>query len=823
MLEGLMQDDFPLTLHHVRRRMRDCHPAAQVATLTPEGTVRASFAEISERVDRLARALGRLGIEPGDRVGTFAWNNQRHFELYMAIPCVGAVLHTLNVRLFAEQLTYIVNHAEDRLIFLDDSLVPLMEALAPQLPGVEHFVLMGDGDAGSLPRVLRYEELLQEAGGGSFDYPEVHERQAAALCYTSGTTGNPKGVLYSHRSISLHSSATLMTDSLGLSRHDRALVVVPMFHANAWGIPHGAALAGADLVMPDRFLQAEPLARLIESERPTVMGCVPTIFADLLRYADEHDCDLSSLSNAACGGSAVPRQLMKDFQERHGVRIYQAWGMTETSPVATYSRPDAPEEEHEGDPGAASAAAQEDYWDDRARQGKPLPWVELRLVDDDGREVPWDGDSTGEIQIRGPWIAARYYNDDSGDPKFDSGWLRTGDIASANQRASIKITDRAKDDIKSGGEWISSVDLENELMAHPQIREAAVIAKPDERWAEGPLCCVLLSPGAPADPQELIELLRPRVAKWWLPDEFAFVAEVPKTSVGKFDKKVLRARLHEGALEGRVAVGAARSAADRGATDRGAADRGADRRRAPIGTSTPPRRPRALAPTPRWARRSACRPRGGRAVVGADEMNSPRAREQENGPAGGTGEKQSSIANRLCRRQGAVPSNGTPNPNTKEPREVRMTPTDCMVSSRPQTAVAATSGQVLESRRGAARARRSARRGLLAAPVALALMIPAAPALAQEPGTSGYKQTVPVQTTPEPKSGTAPAKETTTPKTTPKTTVEPTSTTPASTATAPSESKLPFTGLDLRWVLGAGLLLLAAGLSLRVVQRRSAR
>jgi fatty-acyl-CoA synthase len=551
MLEGLMQDDFPLTLHHVRRRMRDCHPATEVVTLTPEGTVRASFLEVSERVDRLARALGRLGVQPGERVGTFAWNNQRHFELYMAIPCVGAVLHTLNVRLFAEQLTYIVGHAEDRLIFLDDSLVPIMEKLAPTLPGVEHFILMGDGDAGSLPNVLRYEELLDEAGPGAFDYPEVDERQAAALCYTSGTTGNPKGVLYSHRSISLHSTATLMTDALGLSRNDRALVVVPMFHANAWGIPHGAALAGADLVMPDRFLQAEPLARLIEQERPTVMGCVPTIFADLLRYAEDHPVDLSSLKNAACGGSAVPRQLMKDFQERHDVRIYQAWGMTETSPVATYSRPD--------DDGALDDA----YWDERAKQGKPLPWVELRLVDDDGGEVPWDGESTGEIEVRGPWIAARYYKDSSEDHKFDAGWLRTGDIASLDERAFVQITDRSKDVIKSGGEWISSVELENELMAHPDVLEAAVIAKPDERWAERPLCCVVLRPGASTGADELLEHLRPRVAKWWLPDEFAFIAEVPKTSVGKFDKKVLRARLQEDALEGRTTVGAAGPSAPR--------------------------------------------------------------------------------------------------------------------------------------------------------------------------------------------------------------------------------------------------------------------
>jgi acyl-CoA synthetase (AMP-forming)/AMP-acid ligase II len=542
MLRGLMQDDFPLTLQHVRRRMRDCHPSAEVVTLTSGGVVRAGFPEVSERVDRLARVLAQLGVQPDDRVASFAWNNQRHFELYFAVPCTGAVLHTLNIRLFDEQLTYIVNHAEDKVIFVDDSLVPLLERLAPSLRTVAHFVVMGDGDVGALPNALRYEELLAHAGPGAFDYPELDERQAAALCYTSGTTGNPKGVLYSHRSISLHSTVTLTKDGTGLSRADRVLAVVPMFHVNAWGLPYGAALAGADLILPDRFLQVEPLAKLIAGERPTLMGCVPTIFADLLRYADTHpEVDLSSLTNAACGGSAVPRQLMKDFEERHQVRIFQAWGMTETSPVATYSRPE--EGEHD-----------DAYWDDRAKQGRPLPWVELRLVGEEGEQVPWDGVSTGEIEVRGPWIAARYFEDDSEDEKFASGWLRTGDIATVDRRGFVQITDRTKDVIKSGGEWISSVALENELMSHPDVVEAAVIAKPDERWAERPLCCVVLREGARPNAQELVEHLRGRVARWWLPDEFAFVTAIPKTSVGKFDKKMLRRSLAEGALDGRVSV-----------------------------------------------------------------------------------------------------------------------------------------------------------------------------------------------------------------------------------------------------------------------------
>ncbi|HTQ67559.1 MAG TPA: long-chain fatty acid--CoA ligase [Solirubrobacteraceae bacterium] len=541
MLPSMMQDEFQLTLNHIRWRMRSCNSGAQVVSVTPQkGLERATHAEIADRVDRVARALQGLGVQQGDRVATFAWNNQRHFELYMAIPCTGAVLHTLNVRLFSEQLVYIINHAEDRVIFVDEALVPLMEELAPELEKVEHYVVIGDCEAPGLPGALHYEELLAEAGPGPFDYPELDERQAAALCYTSGTTGNPKGVLYSHRSISMHSTATLMRDGTGLAREDRVLAVVPMFHANAWGLPYGAALAGADLLLPDRFLDAESLGALISSERPTLMGCVPTIFQDLLRYADEHpDLDLSSLNNAACGGSAVPRALMKDFEERHGVRMFQAWGMTETSPVATYSRPR--EAEHDNT-----------YWNNRARQGIPLPWVELRLIDDDGSEVPWDGESTGEIQVRGPWVAAGYFREGATQDKFDRGWLRTGDIAAVDETASVQITDRSKDVIKSGGEWISSVELENEVMAHPDVIEAAVIAKPDERWAERPLCCVVLREGSEVGAEELLEHLKGRVAKWWLPDEFAFIDEVPKTSVGKFDKKVLRSRLAQGELQGRV-------------------------------------------------------------------------------------------------------------------------------------------------------------------------------------------------------------------------------------------------------------------------------
>ena len=540
MLAGLMQDDYQLTLAHALARMRIFPGAGEILTLSDDGVQRTGHGAVVERVDRLARALANLGIARGDRVGTFAWNTQRHVECYLAIPCYGAVLHTINLRLFPEQIAYVINHAEDRVVFVDDSLVPLLEPLAPQLDRVEHFVVMGDGPSGTLPRVLRYEELLEAAGEGPPTYPHLDEREAAALCYTSGTTGNPRGVLYSHRSSTLHSAGTLMAGSLGITGEDRILPVVPMFHVNAWGLPYAAALAGATLVLPGRHLGAEPLARLIEDERPTLMACVPTIYAALLRYADEHKPDLRSLRAAICGGATMPLELAQAFQERHGVALLHAWGMTETSPMCTVAR-------------APVGLSEQEEWRVRATQGRPVPFVDLRLVDDGGEEVAWDGVATGEIEVRGPWIADAYYKEDAPE-KFDEGWLRTGDIAHVDPDGWVTITDRSKDVIKSGGEWISSVELENQLMAHPAVRECAVIAMPDERWSERPLACVVLEDDCDVSAAELIEHLRERVAKWWLPDEFAFVTEVPKTSVGKFDKKVLRAALAEGRLDGRVRV-----------------------------------------------------------------------------------------------------------------------------------------------------------------------------------------------------------------------------------------------------------------------------
>ncbi len=541
MLEGLMQDA-QLTVGEIRRRMARCYGDREVITLQepPAPPVRGTYAEVAERVERLGRVLERLGVEPGERVATFGWNSQRHFELYLAIPSFGAVLHTVNIRLFPEQIEYIVGHAANRVVFVDDSLVPQVAKLAPRLPGVEHFVIMGDGDDGGLGRraqVSRYENLLDEAEAGAYDWPEVDERQAAALCYTSGTTGNPKGVLYSHRSVSLHSTAVCMADAVGLSGEDRVMAIVPMFHVNAWGLPFAAAMTGAGLVMPGRFVAAAPLARAIAQEKVTLVAGVPTVLGDLLRHADEQKPDFSSLRGGICGGAAVPRGLMEGF-ERHGVRLLQAWGMTETSPLCTVARP--PE-----------ALEGEDHWAKRVTQGRIMPWVELRITgEDDDEPRDWDGVQTGEIQVRGPWIASRYYEDPSGDAQFtEDGWLRTGDIGSVTPDGFVQITDRAKDLIKSGGEWISSVEVEGELMEHDAVLEAAVIAMPDERWTERPLACVVLAEGAEADPVVLRRHLASRMAGWQVPDTFAFIDEVPKTSVGKFDKKVLRKRLADGELE----------------------------------------------------------------------------------------------------------------------------------------------------------------------------------------------------------------------------------------------------------------------------------
>jgi fatty-acyl-CoA synthase len=546
-LEGLMQNDYPLTVKHLLDRVRRFGADSEVVTLKGEGDIRrARYPEVAERADKLASALSKLGIGAGDRVGTFMWNNQEHFEAYLAVPSMGAVLNTVNIRLFPEQVVYIVNHAKDRVLFVDDSLVEVVEKLAAQLESVEQFVVVGDGDAGDLPNVIRYDDLLAD-GDDSFDYPALDERQAAGLCYTSGTTGNPKGVLYSHRSTILHAMAQSGADAIALRFTDRVLPIVPMFHVNAWGIPHAAGMTGASLVMPDRFLQGEPLARLIESEKVTCSAGVPTVWSAVLQYLDDNEVDTSSIRIVVCGGAAVPQGLMQGLEERHGIYMVQGWGMTETSPVCAVAHP-------------PKGIAGEEQWPYRTAAGRLLPFVEARLIGDDGNEIVWDGMSTGELEVRGPWIARDYYEDPSSPEKFHDGWLRTGDICSIDERGYVRISDRSKDVIKSGGEWISSVELEQALIAHDDVLEAAVIARPDEKWSERPLACVVVCEGKDVTPDDLRSFLSEKVAKWWIPETFAFIDEVPKTSVGKFDKKVLRQRLKDGELE-QVGVGKERAQA----------------------------------------------------------------------------------------------------------------------------------------------------------------------------------------------------------------------------------------------------------------------
>ena len=553
--------DFPLTIGMIFRHGRAVHPDGEIITFEGESSRNATFTEVADRAELLASALQRLGIGDGDRVATLCWNHQEHVEAYFAIPAMGAVLHTLNLRLFPEQLTYIVNHAEDRVIILDASLLPLIAPLADQLLTVEHYVVIGDADSDALAPllagakaagrgadVLRYEDLLAQEEPG-FDWPEVDERSAAAMCYTSGTTGHPKGVVYSHRSTVLHSMAACFKQTNAIAEEERILLIVPMFHANAWGLPYAAWMVGADLAMPARFLQAEPLSRFIRDARPTYSAGVPTIWSDILRYSRTADVDLSSIRTIICGGSAVPRSLIEAFDKEFGITLFQAWGMTETSPLAAIARP--PHDFENGFSGPGDGGSLEETQDGmwwRAHTGRVVPGVEMRVVADDGSVLPWDGESVGEIQVRGAWITGSYYLDDATD-KFDDGWLRTGDVAHVNRLGFVQITDRSKDVIKSGGEWISSVELEHAIMEHPEVVEAAVIAVPDARWDERPLACVVLEEGASADARALCDFLTGAVAKWQLPERWTFIAVVPKTSVGKFDKKVLRAQYADGALE----------------------------------------------------------------------------------------------------------------------------------------------------------------------------------------------------------------------------------------------------------------------------------
>jgi fatty-acyl-CoA synthase len=533
--------DIPLTVTSIMRYGTSVYGDSEVVTCAGDGTRRRTYAAAGRRAARLASALRRLGIGPGQRVGTFMWNNAEHLEAYLAVPSMGAVLHTLNIRLAAAEVGYIVTHAEDSAVIVDASLVASFAEILPHAPAVKHVIVSGappgqTPGADELPGVSvhSYEELLATEAD-SFDWPTLDETSAAAMCYTSGTTGHPKGVVYSHRSTYLHSMAACMGNVFALSERDRVLPVVPMFHANAWGLAYASLMSGAALVLPDRYMQPAVLVRLIGDERVTVAGGVPTIWAGVLTHLQGEGGDLSSLRLVAAGGSAVPHAMQARFESEHGVRMLQAWGMTETSPLGSVANPP---------PGLTK----EQEWLYRDSQGRVMCGVEARLAGDGGELLPLDGDAVGEIEVRGPWITGSYHKDD--DPaKFHDGWLRTGDVGTLDEHGFIRLTDRAKDVIKSGGEWISSMELENILMAHPDVAEAAVIGIPDEKWGERPLAAVVLRAGAQVTAEKLRAFLAEQIPRWQLPERWCFVTEVPKTSVGKFSKRTMRDAYARGQYE----------------------------------------------------------------------------------------------------------------------------------------------------------------------------------------------------------------------------------------------------------------------------------
>ena len=535
-MQGLMSS-YPLTLTHVFQRAERLFPEKPVVTSQPGGIERTTYGEWAERTRRLAGALDTLGISDDGRVGTFAWNTARHLELYFAAPCSGRVLHTLNIRLFPDDIVYIADHAEDEVVFVDRSLLKLFWPLVDRFETVKHVVVMDDGADEEIPddpRVSDYETLLAEAEPVEFETID-DENRAAAMCYTSGTTGHPKGVVYSHRSTVLHSMGSLVVDAAGVSERDIIMPVVPMFHANAWGLCQAGVMAGSTLVLPGPNMQPKALAELMESEKVTLAAGVPTIWMGVLPELEGRD--LSSLREILCGGSAVPRSLSEAFREKVGLPILQAWGMTETSPVATTGRIKSTLLHH----------SEDELADLRAAQGIAVPLVDVRIVEPGtDEELPWDGEARGELQARGPWIAAGYYNDERSSESFtEDGWLRTGDVATISPNGYVRLVDRTKDLVKSGGEWISSVELENAIMSHPKVAEAAVIGIPDEKWSERPLACVVPKGDDEISLDELKSYLAERVPKWWIPNDLEIIEEVPKTSVGKFSKKTLREQFAE--------------------------------------------------------------------------------------------------------------------------------------------------------------------------------------------------------------------------------------------------------------------------------------
>lgn len=532
----------PLTMTQMIERAEKYFPRKQVVSRTAAGIQRLTYKQIGERTRRLADSLKKLGVEKGDRVGTLAWNHHRHLEAYFAIPCIGSVLHTINIRLSPQHISFIINHAEDKVLLVDPDLIPLLEKCSSELKTVKAYVIMTDEPElpeTTLSPVYHYETLLAEADP-EFVYPnDIDENDPAGMCYTSATTGNPKGVVYSHRGIFLHSMALGLTDSIGLSEKDIALAIVPMFHANAWGMPFAGVWFGTSLVLPGPNFTPKLIAEMIESEKVTISAGVPTIWLGMLKELEEGSYDMSSLRGLLCGGSAAPKGMIKAYEQKYKIPFMHGYGMTETSPLAVISTLKSYQEKLDW----------EERLELRSKQGILVPGLDIKVVGKDG-EVAWDGKEMGELCIKGPWIASEYYKDDRTKDAFIDGWLHTGDVVTIDEEGFIKIVDRTKDLIKSGGEWISSVDLENALMAHEAVFEAAVVAVPHERWQERPVACVVLKEAFKnkVTKEELIEFLTPQFAKWWLPDEIVFLEEIPKTSVGKFLKMALREQVQKEVL-----------------------------------------------------------------------------------------------------------------------------------------------------------------------------------------------------------------------------------------------------------------------------------
>jgi len=512
-------------------------PKKEVISRTSTGIQRFTYAEIGKRTRQLASRLKEFGIERGDRVGTLAWNHHRHLELYFAIPSIGSVLHTINIRLSQEHIIYIINHAEDELIFVDEDVFPLIEAVHDKLKTVKAYVVMTDHELPStkVENVYSYEEWIR-TGDETFEYPkDIDETEEAGMCFTSATTGKPKGVIYTHRSTVLHSMGLAFADTVAVSESDTVMPVVPMFHVNAWGMPFVATWLGANQVMPGPRFTPKILAELIQDEKVTMTAGVPTIWLGLLKELEENSYRTDSLRAVVCGGSAAPLSMIKTFEQKYNVPFLHAYGMTETSPLATVSRLKSYQED----------LPEDDRFNIRAKQGMLVPGLEMKIVGGQG-EVKWNDEDMGELLLKGPWIADDYFKDDRGEETFVDGWLHTGDVCTVDEEGVIKIVDRTKDLIKSGGEWISSVDLENAIMAHEKVFEASVVAIPDPEWQERPIACVVVKEGKEdMTKEELLEFLAPQFAKWWLPDDVIFMEEIPKTSVGKFLKRALRDKVKE--------------------------------------------------------------------------------------------------------------------------------------------------------------------------------------------------------------------------------------------------------------------------------------